>query len=125
MRDYVTQTWGGWDDACQRQHWRDNWFPGREAIDIDGELAGFVDVEERADHVWLGNIELAPRFQGQGIGTDLLRDIQLDAAKRGLAVQLQVLKVNPARRLYERLGFAVVGETESHWRMAWTPAEAG
>jgi hypothetical protein len=28
-----------------------------------------------------------------------------------------ILRVNPARRLYERLGFAVVSETETHLRM--------
>jgi hypothetical protein len=28
-----------------------------------------------------------------------------------------VLKVNPARRLYERLGLVVVGETDTHFEM--------
>jgi ribosomal protein S18 acetylase RimI-like enzyme len=32
-------------------------------------------------------------------------------------VTLQVLKVNPARRLYERLGFRVTGETPTHFLM--------
>jgi ribosomal protein S18 acetylase RimI-like enzyme len=122
MRDYVTQTWGSWDDGAQRAFWREHWVPGREAIEVDGELAGFLDVEDRDDHVWVGNIELHPRFQCEGIGTVILRDIQLDAAKRGLEARLQVLKVNPARRLYDRLGFEVTGETDTHWQMAWVPA---
>jgi hypothetical protein len=29
--------------------------------------------------------------------------------------------VNPARRLYERLGFDVVAETDTHWRMEARP----
>ena len=37
---------------------------------------------------------------------------------------ITVLKVNPARRLYERLGFAIVGETETHYLMRWRPADA-
>lgn len=120
MRDYVAQTWG-WNDAEQRAFWREHWFSGREVIEFAGEMAGFLDVEDREDHVWVGNIELAPRFQGQGIGTVILRDIQLDAAKRGLGVQLQLLKVNPARRLYERLAFEVTGESETHWQIQWSP----
>jgi hypothetical protein len=28
-----------------------------------------------------------------------------------------VLKVNPAKRLYERLGLAVIGETDTHYLM--------
>ena len=67
----------------------------------------------------VGNIELDPRFQGQGIGTAILQDMQRDAAEQGLEVRLQVLKVNPARRLYERLGFEVTGETETDRQMAW------
>ena len=34
-----------------------------------------------------------------------------------MPVELQVLKVNPARRLYGRLGFQVTGETETHYLM--------
>jgi len=35
-------------------------------------------------------------------------------------VELYVLKVNPARGLYERLGFAIIGETETHHIMRST-----
>ncbi len=119
MRDYVAETWGSWDEAEQRAFWREHWFPGREVIEVDGEMAGFLDVEDREDHVWVGNIELHPGFQGQGIGTAIVRDIQADAARCGHDVRLQVLKVNPARRLYQRLGFELTGETETHHQMAW------
>jgi hypothetical protein len=40
---------------------------------------------------------------------------QADAAN--LPLELQVLKVNPARRLYERLGLTVIGETDTHYLM--------
>ena len=32
-------------------------------------------------------------------------------------MRLRVLQANPVRRLYERHGFAVVGETDSHFLM--------
>jgi predicted phosphodiesterase len=41
----------------------------------------------------------------------------LEEARQGVAVTLQVLKMNPARRLYERLGFCIVGETGMKYRM--------
>jgi ribosomal protein S18 acetylase RimI-like enzyme len=34
-----------------------------------------------------------------------------------LPVSLRVLKINPARQLYLRLGFSVIGETETHYWM--------
>jgi ribosomal protein S18 acetylase RimI-like enzyme len=64
---------------------------------------------------------VAPEHQGKGIGTRLISEVLQDAHSRGLAVRLRVLKVNPAQRLYERLGFAVVGETETHHLMEARP----
>ena len=46
---------------------------------------------------------------------------QRAAFDQGLPVKLGVLKVNPARRLYERLGFRMVEETEVSYGMAATP----
>jgi ribosomal protein S18 acetylase RimI-like enzyme len=61
-----------------------------------------------------------PAYQGRGIGTTLIRRLQQRARKEGVPVTLQVFKVNPARALYERLGFKVTGETDTHCRMKWS-----
>jgi ribosomal protein S18 acetylase RimI-like enzyme/acyl dehydratase len=119
MERYVAETWGAWDDAWQRAFWADHWPPDRQAILVQGKLAGFLELEDRPGSTWVANIELAPEHQGRGIGSTILRDIQRAAADRGLGVTLQVLKVNPARRLYERLGFRQTGETQTHYLMAW------
>ena len=119
IRQYVEETWGGWDDEMQRTFWVEHWPESRQAIVIDGELAGFLDLEERAGTIWVGNIELHPRFQNLGAGSAMLLEIQRDAVSRGLGISLQVLKVNPARRLYERLGLRQTGQSETHYQMAW------
>lgn len=119
MEGYVRETWGTWDDAAQRRFWAGHWPPERKAIVVAGELAGFLELEDRAASVWVANIELEPRFQGRGIGSAILREVQRDARERGLGITLQVLKVNPARRLYERLGFFETGKTSTHYQMAW------
>lgn len=119
MERYVVETWRGWDDRFQRYHFRAYWPPERQSVTVEGELAGLLDLVERDGHPWVGNIELAPRFHGRGIGSAILRDIQREAAARGQHVGLQVLKVNPARRLYLRLGFRDTGVTDTHHQMAW------
>jgi hypothetical protein len=53
-----------------------------------------------------------------------MRQVQVSAATRGVPVRLNVLKVNPARALYKRLGFAVVGEDDVRWFME-SPIGAG
>lgn len=119
MESYVSQTWGSWDDAFQREFFADHWPLLRLAIDIDGALGGFLDLDESPERIRVENLELAPAHQGHGIGTAVLVSVQQRAALHNQPVGLQVLKVNPARRLYERLGFRQTGETETHYQMAW------
>jgi ribosomal protein S18 acetylase RimI-like enzyme len=122
MRPYVEATWG-WDEAYQRARFRDHFDPSRQDIVlVDGIAAGVFRVERREDCTFLSNIGITPAYQGRGIGTRLIQDLLDEGQARGVTVKLQVLKVNPARSLYERLGFFVVGESETHWEMRWEPA---
>jgi ribosomal protein S18 acetylase RimI-like enzyme len=59
--------------------------------------------------------------RGRGLGGAIVRSIVEDATRRRSPVRLQVLRPNPARRLYERLGFRVVGETVTHVEMLHEP----
>ena len=60
---------------------------------------------------------MLPAYQGRGIGTALIMALVTEANQQRVPLTLQVLKVNPARRLYERLGFVVRDETAMHWPM--------
>lgn len=122
LKEYVARTWG-WDDAVQQAMFRENFTPERSRIVIvAGQPVGVIAAERRPAEWFLGNIAIAPEMQGQGLGTALLRDLLATAARDGLPTRLQVLLVNPARQLYERLGFAIVGETPTHYLMA-APAQ--
>ena len=121
MRDYVDAIWG-WDEAVQRQFFQVRFNPARmEIVECAGEAVGYIAVERREESIFLGAIEIAPKYQGQGIGTGLIRDLKSEAERRSVPLKLQVLQGNPARRLYERLGFAPTGETETHIMMSWLP----
>ncbi len=115
MRDYVVQTWGAWDEAFQRQYFDDRYTPeGRQIIVVEGADAGGLIVHREASRIFLGDISLLPAFQSQGIGSEVVHDLLEEAAGLDVPVELQVLKVNPARALYERLGFVAFDETETH-----------
>lgn len=117
MREYVTQTWGEWDEAWQAAHFHEQFPAVRQVIEVDGESAGFFDLERRDDCIYIAEVVIHPVHQRFGIGTALVKSALREAAKAGLPARLQVLKVNPARRLYERLGFETTGETETHYLM--------
>jgi len=121
MRPYVEETWG-WDEQWQAKYFHDHFDPiTREIVECDGVPVGCISVERRERCIFLAAIEIAPDYQSREIGTELIRDLLNEADGRGVAIELQVLQVNPARRLYERLGFAVIGETETHYIMRWSP----
>jgi ribosomal protein S18 acetylase RimI-like enzyme len=114
MRPYVASTWG-WDESVQEQGFRRGFDPAQEQIIVvDGQDAGVLSVEERAEEVFLRHIEIAPQHQRRGLGTAVIGDILARAQALGLPVTLRVLHVNPARGLYERLGFRVTGRTTTH-----------
>jgi len=52
------------------------------------------------------SISVKPNARGQGVGEKLMRALIGEAACRGLGLCLSVRAENPARRLYERLGFS-------------------
>jgi ribosomal protein S18 acetylase RimI-like enzyme len=62
-----------------------------------------------------------PSHQGAGLGTLLLYSLLGEADAARAPIRLRVLRTNPARRLYERLGFAVAGESATHFLMERTP----
>jgi ribosomal protein S18 acetylase RimI-like enzyme len=51
------------------------------------------------------SIGVKPEARGHGVGEQLMRALIGAAARRGLGLCLSVRTDNPARRLYERLGF--------------------
>lgn len=121
---YVEATWGGWDDAYQREL-----FVGtidlatHQVIEVEGRAVGCLSVEEFIDRVALNRIFLMPEAQRRGVGTALVCAVRDRAHARGLPLVLTVQRVNPARALYERLGFAVVSETSTHYGMEAAPPE--
>jgi ribosomal protein S18 acetylase RimI-like enzyme len=118
MRDYVAQTYGAWDEADQAARFRERFTPGRyEAIELAGDVIGYIDCERDAEGWHLNNIRVTSAWQRYGIGAALIHALITRADAERVPVALSVLRVNPARALYERLGFRVVEENETHFRM--------
>jgi ribosomal protein S18 acetylase RimI-like enzyme len=92
-----------------------------EILTIDGLDAGLFKVVRDADPWELTQIQLHPRYQGQGIGAALIRRLLDEASAAGKRVDLDVLRANPAKRLYERLGFRVVSELPHSYLMRCDP----
>lgn len=76
----------------------------------------------RTSHDWhLHQIQILPAYQRRGIGEVVLMAVLAAAEREGVPVSLTVLHRNPARRLYERLGFKLTTETSIDAAMIWRP----
>ena len=122
-----------WDDAmrgafleqqfsAQDHHYRAN-YPGAtlDVIELDGERAGRLYVYRGEDDIRIMDIALAPPYRGRGIGTGLLKALMAEARSSGRSLSIHVEMQNPARSLYDRLGFVPVGEHGIYVLMKWTP----
>jgi ribosomal protein S18 acetylase RimI-like enzyme len=111
--------------AAQGQ-WYKTAYPGSEyrIAMLEGTPIGRMIVKRDPGAMILVDIALLPEHRGRGIGETLLRDMLQESARQGLPVRLQVLKSNPAARLYERLGFLRTGEDQLYWQMEKQPEPA-
>lgn len=124
FRAHIEQLWG-WDEAWQRQNFAAECAAAiTSVVEVDGQTIGYLQVLEQDSHLYVQNIALSADHQGQGIGSQLLKDLQSQAAARRLPLRLGAFRSNAAAlSLYQRLGFRQTGETPTHTEMEWTADE--
>jgi len=63
-------------------------------------------------------ISVLPSLRGRGIGTKLLTELLSHAPSDRIGLSVQ--NSNPAKRLYERIGFLTMRESVDESVMVWT-----
>ncbi|WP_425989348.1 ribosomal protein S18-alanine N-acetyltransferase [Afipia sp. DC4300-2b1] len=87
---------------------------------LGGSIIGFIVSRTAADEAEILSVAVAQKHRGRGFSRDLLRTHLGHLAGHGLkTVFLEVEENNrPARALYERAGFRVVGRRERYYKDA-------
>ena len=117
MRPYV-QELTVWDEQEQRARFAAQWKRDEvKIISLDGKDVGWLQVAEMPTEIRLQKFFVSPQYQRSGIGSEILSTLLATWRSTGKKIVLKVLKNNPARRLYERLGFSVVAEAGVVFRM--------
>jgi ribosomal protein S18 acetylase RimI-like enzyme len=98
-------------------------FPTAEhsLIVLGDEAIGRLIVDPGPLEIRVIDISLMPDARGRGIGSALLRRVLAEATVNGVPVRLSVDAVNPARHLYERLGFVVTDASSVYMSLEWRP----
>jgi GNAT superfamily N-acetyltransferase len=117
MHKYVAWAWG-WDEEFQRNgFWTHLLVKNFKLIYVAGSKAGALYVEEEEKCHIIRTVFLQPRFQGLGVGSALLAHEASRARNAQKLLTLKVIKINPAKGLYDRQGFKVVGEDHATYHM--------
>jgi ribosomal protein S18 acetylase RimI-like enzyme len=120
----------GWPEAMKRafldqQHQAQhrhyaNAYPDMDWLIVEraGAPVGRLYLDAGGRELRIVDISLLPQARGQGFGTALLRDVIRQGRASRRPVALSVLRGNPARRLYARLGFTpIAGLNSAHEEM--------
>lgn len=93
-----------------------------QIVEQDSKPVGRIMVLWQTEFALLVDIALLAEHRGRAIGGDLLRDLIQKCVRKKVPLRLQVLKTNPALRLYRRLGFATTGEDQMYIQMERQPS---
>lgn len=115
IRPYAEQTFGTWDPGTAARRFDPATY---RIVQVRGADTGCLQLLDEGTHLQLRVLYILPHFQRAGIGSSLLERLIAEASK---PIRLRVLRVNPAKRLYERFGFRVIGEEPERFFMEWRP----
>lgn len=97
--------------------------------EVDGEIIGAVWARIMNDYGHIDDetpslaISLYKEYRGLGIGTAMMKEILVLLKKHGYkCVSLSVQKSNYAAKMYSKIGFQIVRETEEEYIMVYYPA---
>lgn len=110
---------------AQHTYYRENYkgaefWVVKKGKDVIGRL--YLDRNSRDKKIRIIDITLLPAWQNKGIGTGIFEDLKREAEDRQWPLSIHVESFNPAKRLYERLGFRMISETNGVYHlMEWKP----
>ena len=123
MKWYIEKLYG-WDEAVQREKTRaeiEMHGGDMRIITSEGTDVGVTTFFEQDGAYVMGLIILRPEYSGRGIGTAVIGGYIDKARAAGKKLLTKTYKHNPARRLYERLGFKVYDEDDTHVYLCTAP----
>lgn len=110
MYHLIDKHWG-W----KKGKFRSNFIPSEvKILEHNNKRFGFYQTSINNGDYYIREIQISNRFKGKGIGSNLLKIIHNEAKKKDYnIISLRVFKDNPAKRLYERLGYNIIKDEGS------------
>jgi ribosomal protein S18 acetylase RimI-like enzyme len=122
----LLQALGRWDEERILSRFADGFkLEQIKVLRRAGGDIGWMQVSETEEEMHLDQLHLIDGARNQKIGSHLIRMLQDQAKAVDKRLALNVIRGNPAKALYERLGFQTDGGDEEKIRMLWSGEPAG
>jgi GNAT superfamily N-acetyltransferase len=109
-----------WQFSLQHRHYAEHYHDADFGIlERSGVPAGRLYLFRGATDTRIVDISLLSAHRRRGIGTGMLTAVLAEAAAEGRSVSIHVEHFNPARQLYERLGFQELSRDGVYALMEW------
>jgi ribosomal protein S18 acetylase RimI-like enzyme len=96
-----------------------------DVVEVDDEAVGRLYVARWPDEIRIVDVTILPGHRSHGIGTSLLLGLIDEAAATSRSLTIHVEVDNPARALYDRLGFQLLEDRGLHHLMVWRSGQSG
>ena len=119
FKSYIEECWG-WDTEDQHRRLKEDLelnINHKKIIVVNDISVGVYSVGIIDGDFFIEEINILKEYQNNKIGSRILKEQLAENASNGIVMKLRVFKENPAKNLYERLGFIFNCETEFHYQM--------
>lgn len=119
FKSYIEECWG-WDTEDQHRRLKEDLelnINHKKIIVVNDISVGVYSVGIIDGDFFIEEINILKEYQNNKIGSRILKEQLAENALNGIVTKLRVFKKNPAKNLYERLGFRIFKEIETHYHM--------
>ena len=116
MKWYIEKIYG-WNIEIQKEKTKreiEKFIDTMKIIVVDNQDIGVTNFFEDKGKYHVGLIIVHPDYQGKGIATKIINDYIDIAKKEQKEILIKTYKCNPAKKLYEKLGFKQYDEDDTH-----------
>ncbi len=96
---------------------RDNEYARYHCLEVEGQVVGYMGLWYILDEGHITNVAIAPDWRGRHFGEYLMRTVMRKMVAEGMERMTLEVRVSndPARHLYERLGFKPAGLRKGYY----------
>ena len=113
MRERVERLGLPWNEWEEDEYHKEVFgVKGLRVILCKARRVGFIGVREEDGAIIIDQFCIDRRHQNKGIGAAVMQKVFEEPFCQGKTIKLDVLRKNPAIRLYERLGFVFISDDD-------------